>query len=93
MQPVEEIVAEVIPSVEIEAVTTSVAVASSETATVEERDRLRGLVGLLRKVNGRLRKDNKRLTKENEALRDSVPVTVDSILSAGTVARQGELTH
>lgn len=95
IQPVEEIVAELVPSVELKATAASVPAAAeaAETVTVEERDRLRGLVGLLRKVNGRLRRDNRRLTKENEALRDGAPVTVDSILSAGATARQDELTH
>jgi len=94
-QPIEEIVAEVVPAVELTATTTPVPAAAdvAEAVTVEERDRLRGLVGLLRKVNGRLRRDNRRLTKENEALRDGTPVTVDSILSAGATARQDELTH
>lgn len=95
IQPKAETVAEVIPAVKLAATTTtSVPVASvAEAVTVEERDRLRGLVGLLRKVNGRLRRDNRRLTKENEALRDSAPVTVATILSEGATARQGELTH
>lgn len=94
-QPVKEIVAEVAPTVKPIATATSVpaAVETTEAVTVEERDRLRGLVGLLRKVNGRLRRDNRRLTKENAALRDSTPVTVDSILSAGVTLRQDELTH
>jgi len=86
-QPVEEIVAKVVPRVA--ATHVPVAVKAAESVTVEERERLWGLVGLLRRINSRLRRDNKRLTKENEALRDSAPVTVNSILSA----RQDELTH
>lgn len=94
-EPVESTLVDAAPTVELKATATPVPVSPDSTAAVatEERDRLRGLVGLLRKVNGRLRRDNRRLTKENEALRDSEPLTVDSIISAGATAKQGELAR
>lgn len=60
-----------------------------EDSFAEERGRLWGLVGLLRRANARLRKNNRRLTKEVAALRSDLSgneLSVDSIVSAKRVA-------
>ena len=88
------------PAAEVQAVaavelTSAPAVVASAPATVdsfdEERQRLWGVIALLRRANARLRKSERRLTKENAALRSDLSgneLSVDSILTAGKVAQK-----